>query len=221
MSEILTFGNEILSLNGEALSLDSETPGYVVIGGKNYRTVTIGNQLWLAENLDFRFPALSYKDGINGYLNTNNTTNQAAYYNYDETTYGHEGNKYGLLYNWTAVNYIANHIVELGIPDGWHVPTKEEWEQLVNFVGDNSATKLKSTDWDSGTGTDEYNFTALPAGGWGTGFSGVGSWTRFWTSTGAENVRAYRSDISSSDSNVNITTARTYLCCSIRLVKDS
>lgn len=221
MSEILTFGNEILSWNGEALAYAGEAPSYVVIGGKNYRTVTIGNQLWLAENLDFKFPALSYRDGINGNeLSSNTSINQAAYYNYDEATYCHESNKYGLLYNWAAVDYLENHREELSIPDGWHVPAREDWEQLVNFVGDNSATKLKSTDWDSGTGTDEYNFTALPAGDWGLGFGGVGSWTWFWTSTGTSS-RAYGAAISSSDSNVDITTFRRYCCFSIRLVNNS
>ena len=65
----------------------------VVIGGREYPVVQIGNQLWLAENLDWRWEGLT----VGGQWQRE--TPGAWYYNNDEATYGVNGNKYGLLYN--------------------------------------------------------------------------------------------------------------------------
>lgn len=178
MSEILTFGNEILSLNGEALSLDSETPGYVEIGGKSYRTVSIGNQVWLGENLDYQF------DGCTIGPSGNPEVPSAWYYNNNQSTYG----SYGLLYNWLAVKYLEENKSTL-IP-GWHVPTYSEFETLLETVGGFSVAGkvLKSkTLWnDDGNGTDDFNFTALPAGKrspYGGRFQFIGNDTAFFSTT--------------------------------------
>ena len=81
-------------------------PSIVVIGGREYKTVTIGDQTWLAENLDFKFDGLAigehYTDGP-----------AAAYYDNDEATYGVNGNKYGLLYNVDAVIKLIERKSEL------------------------------------------------------------------------------------------------------------
>jgi uncharacterized protein (TIGR02145 family) len=75
------------------------------------------------------------------------------------------GDKYGRLYNWeTALK---------ACPDGWRLPSDEEWSALVDYAGgeETAGTKLKSTSgWNSyngvsGNGTDEYGFSALPGGG--------------------------------------------------------
>jgi uncharacterized protein (TIGR02145 family) len=63
---------------------------------------------------------------------------------------------YGRLYGPTA---------KTACPTGWHLPTKAEWQTLVDFVGSNAGQKLKATSgWSSGNGTDEYGFAALPGG---------------------------------------------------------
>ena len=156
----------------------------VTIGSRTYSTVTIGNQVWMAENLDWKFSDLTFRDGVDGNEITNNVNlAQAAYYDYDESTYGVNGNKYGLLYNWTAVDYINNHLSALGVPSDWHVPTHAEWTALVSAVGEDSGTKLKSTTgWSSGAGTDDYGFSAVPTGDWNNGFIDIGFYAYFWTS---------------------------------------
>lgn len=137
----------------------------VNIGGRDYRVVQIGNQLWMAENLDWKFNTLNFRDSLNNPLDST-TAIQAAYYNYDESTYGVNGNKYGLLYNWYAVDYLNQHLSDLGIPDGWHVPTRTELSTLVSTCDTDVATKLKSTTgWNnSSNGTDYYGFSLVPAG---------------------------------------------------------
>jgi uncharacterized protein (TIGR02145 family) len=87
--------------------------------------------------------------------------------------------KYGRLYNWeTAVK---------ACPAGWHLPTNEEWDILVNFAdGDKPAKKLKAkTGWNGkGNGTDDYRFTALPGGSIGDNgsFYGAGAHGNWWGS---------------------------------------
>ena len=69
----------------------------VNIGGRDYPYVQIGNQLWLAENLDWKF------DGCTIGTNSLSTIEMLGnYYNNDENTYGVNGNKYGLLYNYPS-----------------------------------------------------------------------------------------------------------------------
>jgi uncharacterized protein (TIGR02145 family) len=169
----------------------------VNIGGRDYKVVRIGNQLWMAENLDWKFNGLNFRDSNNNPID-DTTDIQAAYFNYDESTYGINGNKYGLLYNWYAVDYINQHLEGFGVPDGWHAPSKTEWSTLINICGQNPGTKLKSTsgwsDWIGPNGDDYYGFSAYPAGygsGYGGGgFGNVGANASFWTST-SEVVDSY------------------------------
>jgi len=109
--------------------------------GKVYRTVAIGEQIWMAENLNFK-------------------TERSVCYDNDESN----GQKYGRLYNWNgAIN---------ACPDGWHLPSKEEWQTLVDFVGgkETAGKYLKAkSGWEdcegkSGNGNDTFNFAALPGG---------------------------------------------------------
>jgi len=150
-----------------------------MIAGRTYKTVTIGGVTWLAENLDYKFSELVVGQG------SSSSEARANYYNNDEATYGVYGNKYGLLYNWTAVKYLEDNKSQL-IP-GWHVPTTAEWDALATAVGGSSVagTKLKSTTgWVSGNGDGSYNFEALPAGGWFSGsFGSLGSYAYFWMAT--------------------------------------
>lgn len=190
------------------------------INGRKYRTVKIGNQIWMTENLDWKFDTLNLRDSSNNPLDTT-TANQAAYYNYDESTYGADGNKYGLLYNWYAVDYLNNHLSELGVPSGWHVPTRAEWSALVSAVGENPGTKIKSTTgWSSGAGTDDYGFSAVPAGYWYNGFYDVGSRAYFWTSEPNGSSASWDRYILTGTS-VYESSNYPYYGFSVRLVQDS
>ena len=192
----------------------------VNIGGRTYSIVKINNRIWMAENLDWKFDTLNLRDSSNNPLDTT-TANQAAYYNYDESTYGADGNKYGLLYNWYAVDYLNNHLSELGVPSGWHVPTRAEWSALVSAVGENPGTKIKSTTgWSSGAGTDDYGFSAVPAGYWYNGFYDVGSRAYFWTSEPNGSSASWDRYILTGTS-VYESSNYPYYGFSVRLVQDS
>ena len=140
---------------------------YVVVGDRKYKTVKIGSQLWMAENLDWKWSGLVIGS-------TSYPASQAAwYYQNNETDYGIEGTyKCGLLYNGYASQYLNNN-KESMLPAGWHVPTIYEWDTLVTEIGGKSSAgqKLKALDntitsnWPSNwKGIDEYNFGVMPCG---------------------------------------------------------
>ena len=220
--KILTFNGKTISGpsgTGMVMVKEPEPVQGVTIGGRTYRTVTIGNQEWMAENLDYKFNGLTLRDGVDGNeMTTDATIFQVAYYDYDEAKYGVNGNKYGLLYNWTAVDYLNNNLAELGVPDGWHVPTRAEWTALVSAVGENPGTKIKSTTgWRIGAGTDDYEFSVVPAGHWINGFKYVGSEIDFWTSESLESYAWYH--FIDTGTSVNEDDYRQYSGFSVRLVK--
>ena len=187
------------------------------IGGRVYRTVTIGGATWLAENLDYKFSGC----GIGG--SGSPTTPNAWYYNNDEATYGIDGvRKCGLLYNWYAVKLLNDNRSYL-IP-GWHVPTNNEWTALDNAVGGTgvAGTRLKAANVDWATswgGTDDYGFAVLPAGRYAGSFGNVGSSAFFWTIT-ESSIYAYRRYFDAGAA-MGQNESDKYRGQSVRLVKDS
>jgi uncharacterized protein (TIGR02145 family) len=134
------------------------------IDGNVYKTVSIADQIWMAENLK----TTKYNNGIEILLITDNSEWNSAsngaycFYNNDADTYK---NTYGALYNWYAIN--ADSLC----PTGWHVPIDEEWTTLIDFLGGLSLAggKMKETGtihWSSpNTGANnESGFTGLPGG---------------------------------------------------------
>lgn len=112
----------------------------VMIGGKFYKFVVIGDQIWLAENLDMPFAGSSY-------------------YNNDPAQ------SYGLLYRGQDMGDLNDYLLENDI--GWHVPTMEEINTLITIAGGqaNAGANLKSSEsWDSGDGFDIYGFNMKAAG---------------------------------------------------------
>jgi uncharacterized protein (TIGR02145 family) len=159
------------------------------IEGNSYKTVTIGTQTWMAENLKVS----KYSDGTtipNITDNTqwqNNTTGAWAYYNNDAANNA----KYGKLYNWYAVSKTSNGNKNV-CPTGWHVPSDAEWSILTDFLGGDSIAggKLKevgTANWNSpNTGaTNTSLFTGLPGGSRGDdGYYGtIGNLGNWWSST--------------------------------------
>lgn len=149
-------------------------------------TVKIGLQEWTAKHLDVS--VFQNGDSIVE-AKSDEAWRKAAiegipawcYYNNDPAN----GKKYGKLYNWYAVNDPR------GIcPEGWHVPTAEEWDKLNNLLPGNTGEKLKSTrGWkDAGNGSDSINFAALPGGvRYHSGmFDDIGKYANFWTSSEKE-----------------------------------
>ena len=132
--------------------------------GNTYKTIQIGTQTWMAENLK----TTKHNDGTAIPLVTDGTAWAAlstpgyCWYSNDAATYKAT---YGALYNWYAVN-TGNLCFT-----GWHVPTDAEWTTLTNYLGGETIAggKLKETGtshWSSpNTGaTNESGFTALPGG---------------------------------------------------------
>jgi len=144
------------------------------VDGNEYHTVTIGSQVWMAENLK----VTKYRNGeaIPNVTDNHqwNSFETGAYCNYNNDTV--IGNKYGRLYNWLAVSDIRNIA-----PVGWHVASDVEWKTLESYVAafpSSSASQAKDlaskTDWafsntpgtvgNDLTKNNATGFSALPGG---------------------------------------------------------
>jgi uncharacterized protein (TIGR02145 family) len=129
------------------------------IDGNTYKTIQIGTQVWMAENLR----TTKYNDGTSiPYVTDNSIINGFNWYNNDDVSYKAT---YGALYTWWAATDNRNLC-----PTGWHVPTTPEWYTLKTYLGGESvvADKVKETGtshWLIPTsGSNETGFTALPGG---------------------------------------------------------
>jgi len=139
--------------------------------GKKYFSVKIGDQVWMAQNLNFK------------------TKTGSWCYDNDESNC----EKYGRLYTWSRAmgldpkydeeSWGGSDEKHRGVcPEGWHLPSSKEWNVLMETVGSKSGEKLKSTTgWDNGNGRDVYGFTALPSGCFETpNFRDIGSRSYWW-----------------------------------------
>lgn len=152
--------------------------------------VKIGEQIWMEANLNvstFRngdsIPEARTKEA---WREASNKRKPAwCYYNNDPAN----GEKYGKLYNWYAVNDSRGLA-----PEGWRIPSDTDWNQLVLFLGGKkgAGAKLKSTSgWKGeGNGTNSSNFAGLSCGARGLeffggkdGFQGMGKFGIFWSTT--------------------------------------
>jgi len=160
--------------------------------GKKYKVVKIGTQTWMAENLNY------------------NASGSKCYDNKPANC-----NKYGRLYNWAttmALDSSCNHGTCFGqltpkrqdiCPKDWHLPTKDEYGQLDDFIGgENTAGKfLKAkSGWNkNGNGEDKFGFSALPGGsGNANGSFGIfgtvltaGGYGGWWSSSEGNSEYAY------------------------------
>lgn len=184
--------------------------------GQTYKTVKIGDQWWMAENLNFE-------------------TDSSFCYNKEKSNCA----KYGRLYRWPAA--VGKSESECGYgktcslpsgniqgvcPSGWHLPSKAEWDTLFNAVGGQltAGKVLKSTSrWESnGNGTDSFGFSALPAGyrlNHGA-FSGEGNYATFWSSTEDDSDYAYNEFLGYSFDSASLNNGNKSNGCSVRCLKD-
>ena len=165
------------------------------IDGNEYKTVKLGNQVWMAENLR----TTRYADGTTIPLGT-------SYYPDNDSA---NVTDYGYLYNWAAVmkgasSSEANPSGVQGIcPDGWHVPSDAEWTELTYYVKsqyvcggdeDNIAKALASeVGWNNDTANcavgnnpsanNATGFSARPAGYYLGNYYTFGSIANFWSAT--------------------------------------
>jgi uncharacterized protein (TIGR02145 family) len=152
--------------------------------GKTYKTIKIGEQFWMAENM-------AYKTGTGCWAYDNDESNIE---------------KYGYLYTWETANKVC--------PTGWHLPSPDEWRTLTGFLGGEEVAggKLKesgTTHWRSpnSEATNEKGFTALPGGGRtsaGT-FVNRGNYGSWWTTSQDYTNAGYYRYIRYDNSNVGDT----------------
>ena len=145
---ILTHGSNSLPRG------DGET---ITIGGRKYPVVTINGTKWLAENLDYKWEGLL----INNELGVNSPS--ASYYNNDESTYGVEGNRYGLLYNYSAQLYLYNNCAT--VCPGCRYPTIDDWYALFDNPDIGWSNLKSNSGWPEGyNGSNPYGFNMKPSG---------------------------------------------------------
>ena len=195
---------------------------------KPYKTITIAGKTWMAENLDFDY-----------------TLNDSSY---GTTTYTDEGAIYGRYYSWAAAmdsaalfsdkskwcgsnSPCAIESEARGIcPDGWHIPTETEWDDLYSAIdGSSNANKIAAMQakgyekWPNAT--DAYGFSAIPAGYyngfdvtngkvWDAGTNKTLFWSATPISTDAEMSKAWRLD------KGNLSNIDKAYGLSVRCVKD-
>ena len=191
--------------------------------GQKYKIVQIGDQWWMAQNLNFY------------------TSNGSSYYKNDSVQFA---GKYGRLYNWATANSVC--------PDGWHLSTHNDWKKLENFlgipsdvyhaieqphtehpyIGTNQGGFLKDTIlWGTpNTGaTNSTGFSAIPAGlrhadnapdPWKNNFYDLGIVAHFWASEYSLD-NAYVRILSNDKSAIHIIDSNKSAYRSVRCVKDN
>jgi uncharacterized protein (TIGR02145 family) len=186
------------------------TYGEVVdIEGNKYKTIKIGKQEWMAENLRTTkyndgsgIPLVADEDQWLNNFNEGNTLQEPMMCWYINDQPIDNANKYGAeaLYNWYAINPSTNGNKNV-CPLGWHVPTDVEWTVLNYFLDpeayvihgrgiNNAGGKMKSTGmqfWESPNegATNSSGFSGLPGGirnGNGT-FDSIGNYGYWWSSS--------------------------------------
>jgi uncharacterized protein (TIGR02145 family) len=192
--------------------------------GNTYNWVQIGNQIWMAENLN-------YGTSIDG---ATHQLNNDIIEKYCLGSSNNDCNLYGGLYQWNEMMNYTNYEKSRGIcPEGWHIPDKADWQTLLDKIDSEgyfslSGKVLKSSfGWITysgidGNGTDIYGFCALPggAGGWGSPAYHAGC-ARFWSSTPYWNIyiewwQANLSWYNLNNLNPNVASAG----MSVRCIKD-
>jgi uncharacterized protein (TIGR02145 family) len=187
------FKTDLGELSKKNLELEAKLEA-VELKKTSFKTVKIGNQVWMAENLD----VATYRNGDvipqvqDPYSWWEDTTGAWCYYDNDASN----GTKYGKLYNWYAVNDPRGLA-----PKGYHIPSDAEWTQLDDYLGGESkaGTKMKSTrGWlENGNGTNSSGFSGLPGGyrSSNASFFDVGDHGFWWSSTDASNSFSTRDAI--------------------------
>ena len=195
------------------------------IDGNVYKTVKLGNQVWMRENLR----TSRYADGTPIPLGTTESYDVA--YRYYPNNNRANVSKYGYLYNWSAVmngslSSSANPSGVQGIcPEGWHVPSDAEWTQLENYVSsqsqyvcgsdeDNIAKALASeVGWNNNTENcavgdnpstnNATGFSARPAGHYYGSYGYFGYGANFWSATQNDSYYAYNRGLDYNNGSVS------------------
>jgi len=183
-----------------------KTTGVTDIDGNVYPSIKIGQQVWMSANLK----TSRYRDGspIQHMPDTESWSGLhiiGAWSNYDNLA--ENDSLFGKLYNGYAI-----HDQRRLCPTGWHIPTRDEWIVLFEFLGVDHGDKMKSTfGWNNNTnGTNSSGFNGLPSGfRYALGsFHSMGEVGHFWTSTRSSNNPSYAELNMLSSANITGTPMR-------------
>jgi len=167
--------------------------------GKVYKTITIGKQTWMAENIAFKA-----ESGCWAYNNDQNNVKT-----------------YGYLYNWETARK--------GCPSGWHLSSKDDWSALLTYLGGEliAGDKLKEAGTDHwqkpvSAATNEKGFTCLPGGFRNdqSEFYNLGLMCFYWCSTEENTEKANHILVYSHTKDVTISYIEKNNGFSVRCVKD-
>ena len=198
--------------------------GYFVDDRDNqsYKTIKIGTQTWMAENLNYEYKV-----------------NKKIFGNVENSKHP----EYGRYYTWAAAMDSAAVFSADGkgcgygkscspsteaqgvCPEGWHLPTKDEFVSLWRAVGGQSTAGINlkfRKGWENdGDGINRYGFSALPAGGYyKQTFLNVGGNAAFWSATAFNNKEAYFMDLHSSSDDANWNNHTKEEAYSVRCLKN-
>lgn len=204
---------------------------------KTYKTVVIGSQTWMARNLNYRYKLSEDEIDSLSFCYDNNPANC---------------NSYGRLYTWAAAmdsaGKISTNAIGCGFgkacsptypvrgvcPEGWHLPTKAEFDTLLASRYDIQLVLKSTSGWNdfnnrSGNGTDAYSFSAYPAGYRDLGiydnkhyndYYQVGNHAYFWSSTEEDGEKAYHMSLNNVNVESNQVSDYKVKGFSVRCVKD-
>lgn len=147
--------------------------------GQLYNTVKIGNQIWMAENLNYELTQGSY-----------------CYNDYQENC-----NYLGKLYTWNTAKMVC--------PSGWHLPSASAWDALISYLGEDPGIKLMSSKgWrESYSKTNLSGFSAIAAGQRSLGYQqkywSLNDYALFWTSTEYDVSKAMHINIFQYEGRIN------------------
>lgn len=207
------FANDTTFYTGSPLVLTD-------IDGNNYMCDTIGNKIWMLENLK----TTKYKDGtsipnVSAYTTTNYlalTTHGYSYYNNTASN----KDVYGLLYNWYAVNDSRGLA-----PDGWRVATKQDYDTLAIYANNNGRNlqQWTNTKWTADDGLDSVKISFIGNGfrsGSSGAYAGLKQYSHTWTATNYNTTNAYYLQSIYNSSTITSNNASYKGGYAVRCVKD-
>jgi uncharacterized protein (TIGR02145 family) len=201
----------------------------VVYRGTTYNTVLVGNQCWFKENLN----AGTRIDWEGNWEDEEQQPNNTVLEKYCLNNREANCDKWGGLYTWNeAMNHVPTFSNQGICPDGWHVPTIDEYHVLGAYVEENSnALKVEGfgdpVNYPQGVGTNESGWSGLMAGtlfmenaGAGPVLWADGAFPRWWSSTVLDDDLSHNFGVFEWNENTFYEESLKYIAYSIRCLKD-
>lgn len=196
--------------------------------GNSYKTIKIGSQEWMAENLKTK--TYSNGDPVNNVKDSSEWVDAVAgaWCDYDNQV-SFEC-PYGKLYNWYAVNDSRNLC-----PAGWHVPSNSEWSTLINLLDPNADGGLKTPNFAGGglksaglqywifpnsSATNHTGFSALPGGYRVNFFAGINLLGYWWSSSEQSATTGWLRYLNLNSATITASNNAKWLGISVRCIKD-